>query len=1063
MPGPQCSACIVFPTEPVSDRGEPHAVEHLVFMGSAITPFKGYLDLLASRCVTPGTNAYTAEDHTCFSVECASSDGLLHILPAYLEHLLHPQINDSTLTTEIYHVDDKGAEAGVVFCEILSRENSEHDICETKVHELLFPGSAYALNSGGSTKNIRSLTVEHLVCFHSKFYHPRNMTVILLGSVNHNAMLQRLLSAKINPEQFATQFDPPWLQPIPALTEDCSSTVRFPTSDDSVGSLVLAFRGPPFWEIETCVALEILFRALSETASSPFQKYFVESKCPLAAGVDIDILYFKETAIDLTFTGIDATVALSELKERKEETDSENDDVNSEENEIPESSPQDLSEKSESDISGNEESASQSSDDGDCTGSDIKGETTEEEHGNLLVPGKLLFEVKRLLHNLFFAPSDKMSLSVIHCAIARHKVKLLEDLEDEPHSTVSECLVVESTLKPTGTGKIGDHLQCILPALSSLEEKPFIYWATIVKKWILDAPCVEVIAIPDVSLSKRTHKANSVLLSKRCSDLGSDGLAGCHRKLEEAIARNNQPIPPSLQMSLPTVPSALSIPLASVRNFVAHPEGFFPLQILELRTHFYHVRLCFDISHLPDRLRPYLVLFQELLFCSPVREMPTGHIITYETVVAHLAEAFVSVECGVGLGNSLFDCQPPSHLVSISATIERSKFLNSCGWLPRILANAIFTQARLVSLIPQLISDLTDSLRDGSTVCDNLLSHAGGLANRKHGACDADISLFSQFVLLKKIKKSIDSNPNCSLNDVISALCEIQKFLLADDSRIFGQIAVPPEEHASVLGQFISCWKPEIKSRTRKRKRPSHPNFMLPYCHPATQSLPPFSLLIPIKGVDTSFFSQSVSCSITVRHPDYFPVCLLNEILSRTEGPLYSKIRGAGYAYDASISLQLTSQQLVFVVQDSTSPHQAVQEFYEVLRCMNSTPETYLSEFAIESARSALLYQFHSTQFTAPSLITASLRSLLKGFPSLAEETANWQLMDKVHQSDILRVFHLYFTQFLRSEHRTTVVVTDPSAVENLLSEFGGSTTNPTNFTVHKYETVALHNNIFGL
>ena len=110
IPGPLCTANFVFATEPdLNSKGIPHVLEHMVFLGSKNTPYRGYLDLLASRCLTPGTNAYTAEDHTCFSVTSAGPKGLASILPAFMENLIHPVINDDTFLTEIYHVDGKGA------------------------------------------------------------------------------------------------------------------------------------------------------------------------------------------------------------------------------------------------------------------------------------------------------------------------------------------------------------------------------------------------------------------------------------------------------------------------------------------------------------------------------------------------------------------------------------------------------------------------------------------------------------------------------------------------------------------------------------------------------------------------------------------------------------------------------------------------------------------------------------------------------------------------------------------------------------------------------------------
>lgn len=75
------------------------------------------LDSLANRCLASGTDAYTDIDHTAFTVSTAGSEGFLNILPVYLDHLLFPTLTEEAFTTEVYHVDERGCDAGVVLCE----------------------------------------------------------------------------------------------------------------------------------------------------------------------------------------------------------------------------------------------------------------------------------------------------------------------------------------------------------------------------------------------------------------------------------------------------------------------------------------------------------------------------------------------------------------------------------------------------------------------------------------------------------------------------------------------------------------------------------------------------------------------------------------------------------------------------------------------------------------------------------------------------------------------------------------------------------------------------------
>lgn len=53
------------------------------------------LDLFANRCLAQGTNAWTATDHTCYTMTTAGSEGFLNLLPIYLDHILYPTVTVS--------------------------------------------------------------------------------------------------------------------------------------------------------------------------------------------------------------------------------------------------------------------------------------------------------------------------------------------------------------------------------------------------------------------------------------------------------------------------------------------------------------------------------------------------------------------------------------------------------------------------------------------------------------------------------------------------------------------------------------------------------------------------------------------------------------------------------------------------------------------------------------------------------------------------------------------------------------------------------------------------------
>ena len=88
--GPVVNGYFCLATEAHDDDGLPHTLEHLVFLGSEEYPYKEVLDLLANRALADRTNAWTDTDHTCYTVYTAGPSGFLHILPVYMDHILHP-------------------------------------------------------------------------------------------------------------------------------------------------------------------------------------------------------------------------------------------------------------------------------------------------------------------------------------------------------------------------------------------------------------------------------------------------------------------------------------------------------------------------------------------------------------------------------------------------------------------------------------------------------------------------------------------------------------------------------------------------------------------------------------------------------------------------------------------------------------------------------------------------------------------------------------------------------------------------------------------------------------
>lgn len=276
------------------DYGVPHTLEHLIFLGSKLYPYKGVLDKLANLSYASGTNAYTDVDHTVYTVSTCSQSGFLNILPCYLNHLFEPLLLESGFITEVYHINELGQDSGVVFNEMQAIENSSSNLCIRRLLQAMYPNSAYSSETGGLTSKLRSLTLEQIKDFHKKYYTPANMSLVIVGKTNHQDVLKLLNYKGTKPNTFEDEI------------KDIKTTeihIQFPSEDEEVGTVCLGFLGPLI-SMEKRYSLEFLFSYLCEGPLSVLNRELVEIEDAYCSCVSFHVMEFKRTSFIIEFEGV---------------------------------------------------------------------------------------------------------------------------------------------------------------------------------------------------------------------------------------------------------------------------------------------------------------------------------------------------------------------------------------------------------------------------------------------------------------------------------------------------------------------------------------------------------------------------------------------------------------------------------------------------------------------------------------------------------------------------------------------------------------------------------------
>ncbi len=163
--------------DPFGLNGMAHVLEHLVFHGTyALSGSRFRARLLENGAVY---NAMTALDYTYYILD-APKEAWARLAGDYLDVLTNPALTLSRLDAELGVVDSEA---------LLFAQRSLFSIADL----VLFPsGNKGAMPVIGTRRSRRSITDEDLVRLYQRFYVPTNVTVLVVGDVERDAVEQVL-------------------------------------------------------------------------------------------------------------------------------------------------------------------------------------------------------------------------------------------------------------------------------------------------------------------------------------------------------------------------------------------------------------------------------------------------------------------------------------------------------------------------------------------------------------------------------------------------------------------------------------------------------------------------------------------------------------------------------------------------------------------------------------------------------------------------------------------------------------------------------------------------------
>ncbi|TIA96259.1 hypothetical protein E3P94_02416 [Wallemia ichthyophaga] len=664
---PMCEANFVVPTEIFDDSGCPHTLEHLVFLGSKLYPYKGVLDTLANRAFAAGTNAWTDTDQTVYTLQTAGYEGFLRMLPVYMDHLLRPTITDAGYTTEIHHINESGDDAGVVYSEMQGRSTSPFDLMEDKQRGLIYPkNSAYRSETGGRMEALRVLTADKVRDFHKKYYAPHNLSLVVTGDIPTDKLLdvmqnviepriisdakERGIEIGVKPRGWKRPFvETPSAEPL-KLQKTERAVAEFPEQDESVGEVELSWVGGKTNDFLHTKALDILGTYLTDSAISPLQKHLVEIASPYCTDINI---YNRERVCNDTIHFNLASVPTTEIDN---------------------------------------------------------------------VEGKLMEILNNIVKEGF--DMDRMAL-----VLKRDRVKLLDMAERQAASAFAYMFIADHLYGDAEGKDLQDSL-AEMKRCDILSQWTSDDWAQLLKKSFIDAPFINVKGKPSATLAKTLEENEQKRLDEQRRSLGEEGIKKAKKVFDDAQVENNKEIPDDMIKSfeVPSTDSISWIPIESARQEYKKASITSPTNN-ELRKHiesdpskppifvqydhgkssFTSIRIYLSTNELPKHLRPYASLFLSTFFSLPVKRRD-GTMLSHEAVVRSLDETTLEHDINFGSRGTF------AELLQVSVKVEKQYYEASIEWLSDLLTGSVFDVERLKVTAAKIQQGLPEQKREGDTV-----------------------------------------------------------------------------------------------------------------------------------------------------------------------------------------------------------------------------------------------------------------------------------------------------------------------------------------------------------
>ena len=249
----------------IKTEGVAHALEHLVFQGSSRYPESQQAQIAIEMSGTV-TNAITGRDATRYQAVVPALQ-LRSVLDIFADVLLQPILRES----------DCERERATITQEIAQWSASPLPTLINEGYLYSYPDHPYGRYPTGSTDALSSATCAAIRQYHSRWYRPNNMSIILVGNISpHHA--REMVSQAFSFAPFTT------LPELAGAARMETSAVHAKLSGDWPTSYqLIIFPAPAVSDLRGFLAMRVLLSLLGEGRSPLLPAYWSQTRSRVSA------------------------------------------------------------------------------------------------------------------------------------------------------------------------------------------------------------------------------------------------------------------------------------------------------------------------------------------------------------------------------------------------------------------------------------------------------------------------------------------------------------------------------------------------------------------------------------------------------------------------------------------------------------------------------------------------------------------------------------------------------------------------------------------------------------